>query len=395
MNQSKYLSVSEFNTLINNIIKAEEMLKDISILGEVSQFSEYGEHAYFVIKDAGGELNCTCFNRGKTYTPAIGESVLVTGSPNYYVKKGKLTFNVKVIAPVGRGMLYVKLEELKKKLYDEGLFAEDNKKPIPGFPKDICVVTSINGAVIRDIVTTVRLKNDIINIKVYDVRVQGEGAAISIVRALKDVDKLNFDLIILARGGGSLEDLMPFNDEQVARTIFALKTPIISAVGHETDFTIADFTADARAATPTAAAEMIAYNVEEWRDCIISKAMNMYITVLNKFNNYKATIVNSINTLSYQSTIIYERNLTRVNSLIKDCSDNIDKLVKEKSHALDKLITALDSNSPVRLLKSGYFRVKSNSMPVMSVKQVKIDDQIEVIGGDGRIYAKVIKIEGE
>jgi len=369
------------------------MLYGITIMGEVSQFKVYGPHAYFTLKDKNAEISCTCFNYLKTYKPNCGESILVTGSPNFYVKKGTLTFNVESVKPVGQGLLYLRLEELKNKLREEGLFDESKKKKIPEFPADICVVTSINGAVIRDIVTTVRLKNDIINIKVYDVRVQGEGAAKTIVKALKDVDNLGFDLIILARGGGSLEDLMPFNDEEVARTIFNLKTPIISAVGHETDFTLADFTADSRAATPTAAAEMIAYSVEEWRKCILKSAEKLYLSIFNKYKNYESEVKNNINLLNYQSELLIERNCTAIFNLMKRCQDGIEKIYSEKAHKIDNLITALDANSPVKLLKSGYFRIRKDDTPIYSIKQLKAGDEITATGGDGSLKVKVLEIE--
>lgn len=395
MSQLRYLSVSEFNTIIGNIFKSEEMLFNITVLGEVSRIDVYGSHAYFTIKDEDAELQCTCFNHRKTYLPKCGESVLVTGSPNFYIKKGTLSFNIDRIRPAGQGLLYVKLEELKKKLREEGLFDEGKKKLIPQFPTDICVVTSINGAVIRDIVTTIRLRNNNINIKVYDVRVQGEDAAKTIMKALKDVDGRNYDLIILARGGGSLEDLMPFNDEELARTIFALKTPIVSAIGHETDFTIADFVADQRAATPTAAAEIIAYNVEEWRRNIIKKVDDMYCLLINLYRNYETKVRNSIDLISTKTMLHLERNYALTRELMGRCSDNMNNLYINKAHRIEKLVTALDANSPIKLLKSGYFRINKDNIPVYSVRQLQTDDTITVSGGDGQFSAKVVDIKGE
>lgn len=392
MNLSKYLSVSEFNSIISNIFKAEEMLHNITILGEVSAFKVYAAHAYFTLKDSEGEISCTCFNYMKTYVPKAGESILVTGSPNFYAKKGSLSFNIDKIKPVGQGLLYVKLEELKKKLREEGLFDETHKKELPAFPNNICVITSLNGAVIRDIVTTIRLRNNIINIKVYDVRVQGDGAVGTIIKALKDVDKYNYDVVILARGGGSFEDLMPFNDEEIARTIYAMKTPIISAVGHETDFSICDFVADKRAATPTAAAEIIAYNVAEWRAYILKKAENISTLVFNYYMNMHNKVNANINQISYESRLILDQNMARINALMKKSTENINTIYVKKSHIIDKLITSLDANSPIKILKNGYFRIGLNGLPIYSVKQLKIDDSINIIGGDGILHAKVTDI---
>lgn len=393
MSQLKYLSVSEFNLIISNIIRAEEMLYNVTLLGEVSQFKAYGNHSYFTLKDKDSEISCTCFNYNKTYVPKQGESILATGSPNFYAKKGTISFNIERIKPAGIGELYVKLEELKIKLKQEGLFDDKFKVPIPQFPKNICVVTSLNGAVIRDIVTTIRLRNDIINIKVYDVRVQGEGAAKTIIKALKDVDKCNYDVIILARGGGSLEDLMPFNDEELARTIFALNTPIISAVGHETDFSISDFVADKRAATPTAAAEMIAYNVKEWKQLIISKSENMYNNIINNYKRMRLRVNNGINLINTQSMLILNRNYNKTDKLMKSMCEMVGSIYISKEHKLDKLISALDLSSPIKLLRSGYFRVSKDRLPIYSVKQLKQNDNIIIRGADGEVNAKVLDIK--
>lgn len=392
-NQLKYISVSEFNKCISNIIRAEEMLYNLTILGEISQMSIYGKNAYFTIKDNDAELSCTCFNYSKTYKPKIGESVLVTGSPNFYVKKGKLSFNVSIVQPFGQGLLYVQLEKLKEKLRAEGLFENQYKKAIPMFPNNICVITSINGAVIRDIVTTIRNRNDIINISVYDVRVQGEGSVSSIIRALIDTDNMGYDVLILARGGGSLEDLMPFNDEKLARSIFKLKTPIISAIGHETDFSISDFVADKRAATPTAAGELVAYDVSEWRCYCIKQAEYICKLIENKYNALNNRVCNNINLINYQATIRHERNVNKVKSLISRSIELIDKSYSNKEHLLDKLITSLDSNSPIKILKSGYFRVNVDKRPIYSIKQMHIDDVITLTSSDGKAKAKVLEIE--
>jgi exodeoxyribonuclease VII large subunit len=393
MNQSKYLSVSELNSYINNIFRAEEMLFNITVLGEVSGFKIYGQHAYFTLKDAGAEIQCSCFNHRKTIVPKSGDSVFVTGSPNFYVKKGSLTFVAEKIRLAGQGELYVKLEELKNKLREEGLFDEAHKRPIPAFPNDVCVITSLNGAVIRDIVTTVRLRNNLINIKVYDVRVQGDGAAKTIIKALRDVDNRGYDVVIIARGGGSLEDLMPFNDEEVARTIFAMITPVISAVGHETDFTIADFTADMRAATPTAAAEIVAYNVEEWRAHIVNQAERMGQAITRYYTTARNRLNGNINLIDYQSRLILTGSYTRLDTLIKRAEQNIDKLYTMKLHKAEKLIAALDAQSPLKLLKSGYFKVSRDGMSVFSVKQLKKGDIIKIRGGDGSVSAEVREVE--
>lgn len=388
-----FISVTEFNNVVKRIFNAEEMLKNIAIQGEVSGFKISGEHAYFAVKDQNSALQCTCFNCRKTYVPKDGEQVIIIGSPDYYVKGGRFSFNVTKIEAYGQGLLFAKIEELKKKLTSEGIFAEEHKKAIPRFSKSICVVTSKTGAVIRDIIKTVKLKNPVIDITVKDVRVQGDGAEREIAAALKAVDLLNYDIVILARGGGSLEDLMPFNSEIIARVVYNMATPVISAVGHETDFSICDFAADLRAATPTAAAEAAAYDY--------------YAVIENIFNNLKRSnfaLNNSLGIKARQTKFLasnlthklkekHNGNLSKLRSACVCLKNDVDKNFVLKAHLLEKSITALDNLSPIRILKAGYFRLYSKDLPVMSVKSVKVGDKIYVRGSDGRLTATVETIE--
>lgn len=253
------ISVSEVNATIKACVDSP-IFKGLEVFGEISGFKFSGPHAYFTLKDKESQLSCVCFYAAKTYNPKDGESVICKGSVDYYVKGGRLSLQVSSIQPVGKGLLFLEFERLKAKLMEEGLFDVAHKKPIPKFAKRVLVVTSKTGAVIRDIVTTVRRKNPVIDIVVKDVRVQGEGAGKEIAKVLERVDALGYDVIIIARGGGSLEDLAPFYDEQLVRTVYKMNTPVVSAVGHETDFSLCDFVADARAATPTAAGELVAYD---------------------------------------------------------------------------------------------------------------------------------------
>lgn len=253
------ISVSEVNATIKACIDAP-IFKGLEVFGEISGYKFSGAHAYFTLKDKNSQLSCVCFYAQKTYVPKDGESVIVRGSLDYYVKGGRLSLQASSITPVGQGMLFLEFERLKAKLQAEGLFDESHKKPIPQFAKNVLVVTSKTGAVIRDIVTTVRRKNPVIDIVVKDVRVQGEGAGKEIAKVLERVDNLGYDIIVIARGGGSLEDLAPFYDETLVRAVYKMKTPVVSAVGHETDFSLCDFVADKRAATPTAAGELVAYD---------------------------------------------------------------------------------------------------------------------------------------
>lgn len=390
--EKNYISVTQFNTIIKNIFSAEEMLHNIAIFGEVSGFKISGKHAYFNLKDKGGVLACSCFFYSKTYIPKEGESVILKGSPDYYVKGGRFSFKVDKIEAVGVGALYKQIEELKIRLTAEGVFDESHKKPIPKFSKNIVVITSKTGAVIRDIATTVRKKNPVINIIIYDVKVQGEFASKEIVDALNNVDNFNYDCVILARGGGSLEDLMPFNDEQVVRAMFNLKTPIISAIGHETDFTLCDFVADFRAATPTAAGDMVAYDyykamydIFEMQKRIRQDALNILDNNMHKTKYLVASIGSGMERL-------YKNNLARLKVSDMRLVNSMQALQVKREHSVDKFITSLDKLNPTRILKSGYFRVYKENLPIMSIKNIKVGEKINVLGADGRLLANVIEI---
>ena len=304
---NKALSVEELNGYIHSIFLAEEMLLGVTVFGEVSGFKISGQHAYFTIKGENAAIPCNLFNYKRTYVPRDGDSVLLKGSPDFYVKTGRLSFNVTTVQPVGVGQLHIELEMLKKKLATEGVFAEEHKTALPAFPKDVCVITSKTGAVIRDIYRTIRNVNKSINIHVYNVRVQGEGAEKEIASALQKTDG-QFDVIIVARGGGSFEDLAPFNTELVARAIYACETPVVSAVGHETDFTISDLAADARAATPTAAAHLVAFDEEELKSDIFALLSKMAISLQDKLEEGKTALSHSMRTLHLGAGRLLERN---------------------------------------------------------------------------------------
>ena len=250
------ISVTELNQTIKSVFFDNSFFNNLYVYGEISGYSVRGGHAYFTLKDKESQIAATIWSVARFgLNIKEGDSVILLGGVDYWTKGGKLSFIAKNIIPMGKGLLFLEFEKLKLKLEEEGLFAEEHKKPIPKYPKKILVITSKDGAVIRDINSTIRKYNPVIDIVVKDVRVQGESAAREIVKAREACDKLNYDVIIIARGGGSLEDLAPFYDENLARAVYNMNTPVISAVGHETDFSICDFVADYRAETPTAAAD--------------------------------------------------------------------------------------------------------------------------------------------
>ena len=263
-------SVGDLTRYLKELIEADDGLQDLWVQGEVSNFvvSTAG-HAYFTLKDATSQVRCVVFRgqiRARTYLPANGAAVVVHGRISIYEPQGTYQLYADLIQPEGVGLLYLQFEELRARLEREGLFDAARKRPLPRFPRRIGVVTSPKGAVFRDIVNVIGRRFPLAELVLAPTLVQGEGAAESICQALQAIDEFgDVDLVILARGGGSLEDLWPFNEERVARAIFASRVPVISGVGHETDFTIADWVADLRAPTPSAAAELA---VPDWRECL-------------------------------------------------------------------------------------------------------------------------------
>lgn len=407
------ISVTEISLSIKACFDSG-LYKNVEVLGEISGIKVAGPHAYFALKDENCTIQCSCFQYKKTYFPKDGEQVIVRGDIDYYVKSGKLSIVVREIKPYGDGLLAQKFEMLKKQLEKEGLFDESHKKPIPKYNKNVLVLTSKTGAVIRDIVTTVRNKNPYTNIIVRDVRVQGDGAGIQIAEALKRVDSLGYDVIVIARGGGSLEDLAPFYDEMLARAVYNANTPIVSAVGHETDFSLCDFVADKRAATPTAAAELVAFDFYKTVEYI--QSLNLIATdeILNNFSRKGHRLEMANVKFSRAGSEFYtgkEKKIINLSGhLIAGAKKAINKsVVRLKDNCIaaynlllqkenvqevkvNSTVAALDNLSPLKTLKRGYFRLSKKGVQINGVKSLAIGDVINARGVDGSVEAKIEKI---
>lgn len=386
------VSVSEVNATIKACIDSP-IFKGLEVFGEVSGFKFSGPHAYFTLKDKDSQLSCVCFYAAKTYNPKDGESVIVKGSLDYYLKGGRLSLQVNSIQPVGKGLLFLEFERLKAKLQAEGLFDESHKKPIPQFANKVLVVTSKTGAVIRDIVTTVRRKNPVIDIVVRDVRVQGDGAGKDIAGVLARVDRLGYDVIIIARGGGSLEDLAPFYDEQLVRQVYNMNTPVISAVGHETDFSLCDFVADARAATPTAAGELVAYDYYAMVDEVKENMNRLSRNIRRNYERSTQRAQLACSNLQRLATAFYSDRLHRVERDLNDAKTAILRNFDAANARAEKAFGALDSLSPLKTLNRGYFRLQLGKDTINKASSLKIGDVIKATGGDGTVTAKVTDIE--
>lgn len=388
-------TVTEINQYINNMFIKDRILSRIYVKGEVSNCKYHTSgHIYFTLKDAMGQLACVMFagqRRGLAFRLMEGQSVIVLGSISVYERDGKYQLYASEIRLDGQGILFERFEKLKKELEAEGLFDPAYKKPIPCYPKKIGIVTASTGAAIQDIINISRRRNPYVRLILYPAQVQGAGAAESIVKGIKVLDKLGVDTIIIGRGGGSIEDLWAFNEEIVARAVFTCKTPVISAVGHETDVTIADFVADLRAPTPSAAAEL---------------AVNDYQAFNNLLRDYKKQLIKELmQKVTYQQSLLKELKLRLVyaspayqirqkRQFLADAEQRllsgIRQSIKDKRHRLQLLIAKLEGLSPLAKLSRGYAMViGGNNKPVQSIAGVEKEEMLTISLIDGDISARV------
>ena len=366
--ERKPISVSLLANYIKQIFDAETLLFNIEVIGEISNYSISNGNAFFVIKDENAILNCVLFGANNFQAFKPGDKVIVTGTPRYYAKGGKLNFNATDIKLFGEGEIYKRFLELKNRLEKEGLFDAAHKKPMPSKIDRIGVVTSETGAVIHDIINIVKRRNAQQDIVLYPIKVQGIGADFEIAKAINFFsDYAKVDAIIVGRGGGSDEDLSNFNSEIVARAIYSSKKFVVSAVGHETDFTICDYVADLRAPTPSAAAELLT------KDGFERKQMLLLL-----FQNIKATIDNKIFNKQNQISSIHQQFVTAMQTCL------VSK--KQELELLSSKILALN---PKSILKLGYARVESGSQVIDSAKILSVGQEMNVYFHDGKAIASV------
>jgi exodeoxyribonuclease VII large subunit len=391
------ISVSELNAYIKGKISEDEALQSVLVKGEISNFKNHYAtgHLYFTLKDEKSLIKCIMFKgyaERLDFIPKDGMSVMVFGSVSVYERDGVYQIYVQAMQEDGLGSLYKAYEELKSKLEKEGLFREEHKKKIPTYPKEIGVLTSETGAVIRDIINVSTRRNPNVHIKLLPVPVQGLGASEKIAEAIEIMNRNNLvDVIILARGGGSLEDLWPFNEEEVARAIYNSNIPIISAVGHETDFSISDFVADLRAPTPSAAAELAVPDISELKAIINTYETRFKNSLIRKIELMKMRYSKSIQSRAFKEPMrIINDNYIKIDSLIKNMENFINKKQFEAKSKFIELTTKLDSLSPLKTLTRGYSLIEINGKIVKSQKEIKTDDEIELKFYDGTKKAKVI-----
>ena len=383
------VSVSDLNRYIKDKFANDENLSQILVKGEISNFkNHYTGHMYFTLKDENSLIKCVCF---KTYAsklafmPKDGMKVIVLGSVSVFERDGVYQIYVKVMEEDGQGDLYTKYKELKEKLEKEGLFDEAHKQKIPLMPKVIGVLTSQTGSVIRDIINVSTRRNPNVYIRLLPVPVQGEGAAEKIADGIKFMNENKLaDVLILARGGGSLEDLWPFNEEIVARAIYDSNIPIISAVGHETDFSISDFVADLRAPTPSAAAELAVSDVYEVKRKIESYQDRLRMALVKKVEVMKLRFDKCM------ASSVFKEHLRKVNDnylLIDNLVKRLDSTIKikqekEKNRYIE-LTSKLDALSPLKTLSRGYTLTEKDGKIIKSKDDLQKGDKVSLRFTDG------------
>lgn len=391
-------SVGQVNNYIKNMFAQDFMLHHISIRGEVSNCKYHSSgHIYFTIKDDTGTMNAIMFagnRRGLTFPMKEGDKVVVTGSVEVYERDGRYQVYARTIELDGAGNLYLKFEALKKELEEMGMFAPEYKQPIPKFAKRIGIVTAPTGAAIQDIRNISARRNPYVQLILYPSLVQGEGAASSIVNGIHAMERLGVDVIIVGRGGGSIEDLWAFNEEIVARAIFDCPIPIISAVGHQTDWTIADYVADLRAPTPSAAAELAVYDFRQTMEQLVAARQQLRRELERKVSVTRTRLEHDRMRLKYLSPMNrLNENRRSVMDYEEKLTGHMQNLIRERRHTLSLLAGSLDAHSPAKKLSGGYaFVSQTDGMGLRSVHQVTEGDDVAIHLLDGEIKAKVSRI---
>jgi exodeoxyribonuclease VII large subunit len=445
MQEKKYLSVIALTKYIKRKFDADPHLQDVHVRGEISNFKQHSSgHMYFTLKDDKARILAVMFSsqsRTMKFSPENGMKVVVKGDISVYEPSGQYQIYIKEMRPDGIGELFLAYEQLKKRLEAEGLFSIEQKKPIPSYPKTVGVITSPTGAAIRDIITTIKRRYPIANILVLPALVQGENAAPSVARAIEKANKMDeIDVLIVGRGGGSIEELWAFNEELVARAIFQSEVPVISAVGHETDFTIADFVADMRAPTPTAAAELAVPHIDELMERLLQRKTRMLQSMNGRYRYEKQRLDTVQRSYAFRyPQRLYEQKLEHVDKLteslvrgasrlmdvkkgqhdtihkrlvrnhpriaLREAESRFDRSQKDIGRAMvqiflkkqtefEKVISTLQALSPLKIMERGYSLVYSEeNVLIKSIKQVKENEPLQIQLTDGSLLCNVQNIK--
>ncbi len=390
--EEKIYTVSVLNKYIKMLFDQDTFLNFISIKGEITNFkAHYTGHLYFTLKDESSTIKCVMFKSQAAllrFKPEDGMKVVIKGKISVFERDGTYQIYCNSMSKEGLGDLYLAYEKLKEKLAKEGLFDEKYKKKIPFLPSRVGVITSRTGAVVRDIINVSTRRYNNVNLLIYPAAVQGVNVASTVIKGIETFNRLNnVDVIIIARGGGSFEDLFGFNDENLARAVFNSKIPVISAVGHETDFTICDFVSDLRAPTPSAAAELVYPEYSE----IVSKISIDKVRLVNGIKNYlsrKKEYIKRIESLKLEKAPldIINKNRLIIDNFISKSENSLKMKLDRNKYMCKNLIVKIDSLSPLKTLSRGYSVVENNDGKVVkSVSQVNKNDKLQVTLTDGKI----------
>jgi exodeoxyribonuclease VII large subunit len=392
--KTSVITVAQLNTIAGRLLEGSKELSDVWVSGEVSNLTKHGSgHYYFTLKDDKSEIRCTFFRNARIRCGLELEEnmkVLALGSMGVYIPKGNYQFNVTSVKADGVGQLFLAYEALRKKLESEGLFAPARKRALPQYPRRVGVVTSPTGAAIRDIlnITARRFPADIL---LAPAQVQGEGAAASIVKGITSLNAAGVDIIIVGRGGGSLEDLWAFNEESVARAIYASRVPVVSAVGHETDTTIADFVADLRAPTPSAAAELVLRDRMTERKHVDSLMERARAGLRTPVERMRGRLEKADATISERAMRRWtEENALRLDEFDTEINRSISNRLDMERHRLNTMRASLVGLNPLNVLERGYAVVQSaDGKVISSISMVRKDDLIKITLKDGSMDAQV------
>lgn len=393
-------SVTQVNSYIKNMFVQDFLLRRLSVKGEVSNCKYHSSgHIYFTLKDSGGTLSAVMFagqRKGLGFRLAEGQQVVIKGTVDVYERDGRYQLYASEIELAGRGDLYVRFEKLLRELEEMGMFAAQYKRPIPRYAMSVGIVTAPTGAAIRDIINISRRRNPYVQLILYPALVQGQDAKFSIVNGIRTLDSMGLDVLIVGRGGGSMEDLWAFNEEIVARAIFECETPVISAVGHETDVTIADYVADLRAPTPSAAAELAVFDYRQFENRleVLREALNRGVE--RNLERKKAQVE------QYQMKLKLhhpERILNDHRQRLVQIQDQMERRIEERltdrKHRLALLAGRLHGLSPLEQLSRGFgFVTDKDGKPVASVKELQKEESLQIRLADGRVETRILKIEG-
>ncbi len=389
-------TVKQVNSYIRNMFAQDFMLNRIYVKGEVSNCKYHTSgHIYFSLKDESGTIACVMFagaRSGLSFRMREGQQVIVLGSVSVYERDGKYQLYAREIVLDGAGQLYEKFEALKKELSEMGMFAPEYKMPIPRYAGTVGIVTAPTGAAVRDIIHIAKRRNPYVQLILCPALVQGEGAAKSIIKGIRALEKERVDVMIVGRGGGSMEDLWAFNEESVARAIFDCTVPVISAVGHETDTTIADFVADLRAPTPSAAAELAVYEYREAFETMQGYAQMMRRSVTAKITGERARLEKTALRLKFAHP---RQKLDEKKQYAADLEDDLRRIMKEKlmreKHRFDMCVEKMRGLSPLEKLNRGYSYVRGkDGKNIREVSQAGKGDRLAIYVSDGRIEAEVV-----